>query len=70
VTGREAGSSEVSDDATRLQYRLLTGVDDRAFCEKVSGALSDGYVLHGAPSITARPDGTIMCAQAVVLPAP
>jgi hypothetical protein len=57
------------DDATPLRYRLLTGTDDRAFCEKVSGALEDGYVLHGSPSIAARPDGTVVCAQAVVLPA-
>jgi len=60
----------VSDDTVDerpLSYRLLTGGDDRAFCEKVSAALGDGYVLHGSPSITARPDGTIVCAQAVVL---
>lgn len=49
-----------------LRYRLLTGTDDRAFCEKVSDALDDGYALHGAPSIATRPDGTIVCAQAVV----
>lgn len=58
----------MSDDATRLRYRLLTGSDDRAFCETVSAALDDGYILHGPPSITARPDGTVVCAQAVVLP--
>lgn len=58
-----------SDSAAPLRYRLFTGADDRAFCERVSAALDDGYVLHGAPSITARPDGTVVCAQAVVLPA-
>jgi hypothetical protein len=50
-----------------LRYRLLTGSDDRAFCEKVSAALEDGYVLHGSPTIATRPDGTVVCAQAVVL---
>lgn len=50
-----------------LGYRLLTGGDDRAFCEKVSAALDDGYVLHGAPVIATRPDGSVVCAQAVVL---
>ena len=36
----------------RLRYRLLTGPDDRTFCERVSAALADGYELHGSPSIT------------------
>jgi hypothetical protein len=54
------------EDSGPLRYRLLTGADDRAFCEKVSAALDDGYELHGAPSIATRPDGTVVCAQAVV----
>jgi hypothetical protein len=53
-----------------LRYRLLTGTDDRAFCEKVSAAIADGYELYGSPSIATRPDGTVVCAQAVVLTAP
>jgi hypothetical protein len=52
----------------RLPYRLLTGPDDRSFCERVSAALADGYVLHGSPAMTF--DGLrIVVAQAVVLPA-
>lgn len=51
----------------RLAYRLLTGPDDRSFCEKVSAALADGYVLYGSPSLTSR-DGAVVAAQAVVLP--
>ena len=54
-------------DASRLPYRLLTGPDDRSFCEKVSRALDDGYVLYGSPSI-AVDGGRVVCAQAVVLP--
>lgn len=51
----------------RLRYRCLTGADDRAFCERVSAALDDGYVLHGPPSVTF--DGQrVIVAQAVVLP--
>ena len=51
----------------RLSYRLLTGTDDRAFCEKVSAALAEGYVLWGSPAITY--DGVqVVTAQAVVLP--
>jgi ribonuclease HI len=50
----------------RLAYRLLTGTDDHAFCEKVSAALADGYRLHGSPAVTF--DGTrVVTAQAVVL---
>lgn len=52
---------------SRLRYRLLTGPDTSAFCEKVSDALADGYVLYGSPSLTF--DGTTTyVAQAVVLP--
>lgn len=51
----------------RLQYRVLTGPDDRAFCERVSAALADGYVLHGSPSVTFDGERVIV-AQAVVLP--
>ncbi|MFP5451700.1 MAG: DUF1737 domain-containing protein [Thermoleophilia bacterium] len=51
----------------RPAYRVLTGPDDRAFCERVSAALADGYVLHGAPSVTFDGERVIV-AQAVVLP--
>lgn len=48
-------------------YRLLTGPDDHAFCERVADALADGYVLYGSPAITH--DGSkCIVAQAVVLP--
>lgn len=51
----------------RLAYRVLTGPDDHDFCERVSAALDDGYVLFGGPSITY--DGTqAIVAQAVALP--
>ncbi|MET3811389.1 DUF1737 domain-containing protein [Arthrobacter sp. UYEF3] len=52
----------------RLAYRLFTGPDDRSFCERVSAALAEGYVLHGSPAATF--DGSaVIVAQAVVLPA-
>ncbi len=66
----DSSDAIVSDEAVvmeRLPYRLLTGTDDRAFCEKISAALDDGYVLHGAPAVTW--DGErVITAQAVVLP--
>lgn len=56
----------MTDSAAPLAYKLLTGGVDRAFCEKVSAALEDGYELYGSPAMTARPDGTVVCAQAVI----
>jgi len=50
----------------KLRYRLLTGVDDRLFCEKVSLALEQGYVLHGSPAISFNGQNMIV-AQAVIL---
>lgn len=51
----------------RLRYRLLTGAGDRAFCERISAALDDGYILYGDPVLT-NIDGQLVAAQAVVLP--
>lgn len=51
----------------RLRYRLLSGTDDIAFCERVSEALADGYVLHGGPAATYDGERVIV-AQAVILP--
>lgn len=49
------------------RYRLLTGPDDAAFCQRVSEALEQGYQLYGSPAITH--DGTrTVVAQAVVWP--
>jgi len=50
-------------DTTKL-YKLLTGVDDSAFCQKVTDHIEAGYTLHGSPSITAN-GGKIWVAQAV-----
>ena len=52
--------------SVKLRYRLLTGRDDRTFCERVSAALDDGYELHGAPSITHNGEHCVV-AQALVL---
>lgn len=52
----------------RLRYRLLSGPDDRTFCERISAALDEGYELHGGPALTFDGERVIV-AQAVVLPA-
>jgi len=52
----------------RLSYRLITGPDTRDFCERITNALAEGYVLQGSPAATFN--GTdVIVAQAVVLPA-
>lgn len=57
----------MSAEETPLAYRLITGPDDRSFCERISAALQEGYVLHGGPAVTFN--GTnVICAQAVILP--
>lgn len=61
-------ASPGSEPEERLAYRLFTGPDDRSFCERVSTALAEGYVLHGSPSATFN-GSTVIVAQAVVLPA-
>lgn len=57
----------LSPPQPRLRYRLLTGPDDRSFCERISAALDDGYVLHGDPTLTFDGD-RVIAGQAVVLP--
>jgi hypothetical protein len=65
----EQASEQASDQEGRLRYRLLTGPDDRSFCERVSQALAEGYRLHGSPSVTF--DGArVIAAQALVLDGP
>ena len=46
-------------------YRLLTGVDDKNFCLKVSEALMSGYELYGSPAITFNGQNNIV-AQAII----
>ncbi len=48
-------------------YRLLTGRDDHAFCERVSLALAQGWVLYGSPAITFNGEHPV-AAQAVLWP--
>jgi hypothetical protein len=52
----------------KLSYRLITGPDTKEFCERISAALAEGYVLHGSPAATFNGMDVIV-AQAIVLPA-
>ena len=51
----------------RPTYRLLTGKDDRAFCERVSEALAQGWRLYGSPTMTFDSvSGCVKVGQAVI----
>lgn len=52
-------------------YRYLTGVDDSAFCKRVSDALNKGWSLQGDPTLTFDPvKGRVICGQAIVKEVP
>lgn len=56
----------MSEVKNKKNYRFITGTDDDAFCQRVSDALDNGYVLYGEPKLGHDGKKTI-CAQAVVL---
>jgi hypothetical protein len=47
-------------------YKMLTGIDDSEFCDKVSRHLNNGYELYGSPTSTFNGKNVIV-GQAVVL---
>ena len=50
-----------------LAYRYLTGIDDAAFCHRVTAALNKGWELHGSPQLSFDAvKGVVTCGQAVV----
>ena len=50
---------------TTKRYKLLTGLDDANFCQRVSDHLDAGYELAGAPVMTVK-GSTVYVGQAVV----
>jgi hypothetical protein len=56
----------MTEEIAKLKYRLITGPDDRSFCERISKAIDDGYMLYGSPAITYNGERCIV-AQAVLL---
>ena len=48
-------------------YRFLTGPDSPDFCQRVSDALADGWVLYGNP-VLMEMGGVLYVGQAVILP--
>lgn len=56
--------------ASFKRYRLLTGPDDAAFCQRISTLLDQGFELHGSPALTYDPARQcIIAAQAIIWPA-
>ena len=51
----------------RKSYRFLSGADNADFCQRVSDALADGYVLYGNPVMVTDKDVRVV-GQAVILP--
>ena len=49
-------------------YRFLTGADDAAFCQRVSDALREGWVLYGPPPMQVDADRNQHCRPAHLLP--
>ena len=51
----------------RKSYRFLSGADNADFCQRVSDALADGYVLYGNPVMVMDKNLRVV-GQAVILP--
>jgi hypothetical protein len=50
-----------------ILYRYLTGVDDSAFCHKVTAALNKGWLLQGPPALTFdSAQSRVICGQAIM----
>lgn len=78
--GRRTWAHQCRQRRGRLGHRLASaagvrcgaappdaGIDDAAFCHRVTAALSSGGALYGEPSLTYDPArGTVICGQAIV----
>lgn len=50
-----------------ILYRYLTGVDDSAFCHKVTAALNKGWLLQGPATLAFdAAQGRVVCGQAIM----
>lgn len=52
-------------------YRVLTGVDNDAFCHRITNALNLGWSLHGSPDLTYDSvRQAVICGQAITKDVP
>jgi hypothetical protein len=63
---KPAAKVKAQKPAPLKHYKLLTGIDDSAFCDRVCDHLKLGYELYGSPAITFNGKNNIV-AQAIVL---
>jgi hypothetical protein len=61
-----AAAATVSTPDFTKRYKMLTGIDDSEFCNKVGLHLDNGYELYGSPTSTFNGKNVIV-GQAVVL---
>jgi hypothetical protein len=52
--------------AMKKSYHFLSGVDDAAFCQRVSDFLAEGFILCGNP-VMVMDKGNRIVGQAVIL---
>ena len=50
----------------KKSYRFLSGVDDAAFCQRVSDVIAEGYILCGNP-VMVMDNGNRIVGQAMIL---
>jgi hypothetical protein len=62
----KAAATVVDTPDFTKRYKMLTGIDNPAFCAKVRMHLDNGYELHGSP-VMAFNGKDIIVGQAVVL---
>lgn len=55
----------MSEINTEKRYKFLTGLDDSAFCQRVSDHLDAGYELYGSPTMVVK-RGKVYVGQAIV----
>ena len=59
--------TDASPSPAGKSYRFLTGPDSPDFCQRVSDALAEGWVLYGNPVLMEK-EGVLYVGQAVILP--
>ena len=54
-----------------ILYRYLTGVDDSAFCHRITALLNRGWLLYGQPTLTYDAEQKrVICGQAITKDVP
>jgi hypothetical protein len=65
AAAKPAAEKAAAKKPVHQAYKILTGIDNAAFCDRVCQALAEGYELYGSPAITFDGKNNIV-AQALV----